>query len=172
MARGRGTSDGLLSRRRKRPSCSGRSARSRYPGAGAGAGVRPALARTSFTARPGELLLVTGPSGAGKSTVSKLLLRFYDPDSGTVTLDGVPLPHLPLARLRAQVALLPQETLVETGRHEELLSRPGGAYARLHRSQNNAVVDTGELRLPLSADDGRPLFRDEVWLPGGVDGRR
>ncbi len=71
-----------------------------------------------------------------------------------------------------RILVLDGGRIVETGRHEELLSRPGGAYARLHRSQNNAVVDTGELRLPLSADDGRPLFRDEVWLPGGVDGRR
>ncbi|MGW7485561.1 ABC transporter ATP-binding protein [Streptomyces sp. NPDC054786] len=263
----------------------------RYPGADAVAG--PALSRMAFTARPGELLLVTGPSGAGKSTVAKLLLRFYDPDSGTVTLDGVPLRDLPLSRLRERVTLLPQETLmlhdtiraniacgrpgasdqeiaeaaraadadafiralpdgydtgidphsarlsggqlqrlaiaramlrdapvlvldepttgldalaarrivqplrrlmrgrttimithdlnlapdadrilvldggriVEAGRHEELLSRAGGGYSRLHRSQNNAVMDTGELRLPLS-DDGRPLFRDEAWLPG------
>ncbi|MFF3503698.1 ABC transporter transmembrane domain-containing protein [Streptomyces sp. NPDC003247] len=243
----------------------------RYPGAD---GI--ALRDLSFTVHPGELVIVTGPSGAGKSTVSKMLLRFYDPDSGTVRLDGVPLRDFPLARLREYITLLPQETLVlhdtvraniacgrpgaseqaiveaakaadahdfieklpegydtrvdpnsarlsggqmqrlaiarailrdapvlvldepttgldamaarrvvkplrrlmtgrttimithdlnlapdadrilvidngrivETGRHDELLAR-GGAYARLHRSQNNAMMDTGELRLPL-----------------------
>ena len=242
-----------------------------YPGADT-----TALQNLSFTVSPGELVIVTGPSGAGKSTVSKLLLRFYDPDAGELLLDGVPLRDFPLARLREYVTLLPQETLVlhdtvraniacgrpgasdqaiedaaraadahdfvmrlpegydtrvdpnsarlsggqlqrlaiarailrdapvlvldepttgldamaarrvvkplrrlmtgrttimithdlnlapdadrilvvdrgrivETGRHEELLAR-GGAYSRLHRSQNNAVMDTGELRLPL-----------------------
>ncbi|WP_406476468.1 ABC transporter ATP-binding protein [Streptomyces sp. NBC_01615] len=242
-----------------------------YPGADT-----VALRGLTFDVRPGELVIITGPSGAGKSTVSKLLLRFYDPDSGSVLLDGVPVGDFPLARLREYVTLLPQETLVlhdtvraniacgrsgasdeaiveaaraadahefimslpegydtridpnsarlsggqlqrlaiarailrdapvlvldepttgldamaarrvvkplrrlmagrttimithdlnlapdadrilvvdhgrivETGRHDELLSR-GGAYSRLHRSQNNALMDTGELRLPL-----------------------
>lgn len=242
-----------------------------YPGAD-----RATLQGLSFTVTPGELVIITGPSGAGKSTVSKLLLRFYDPDRGDILLDGVPLRDLPLARLREYVTLLPQETLVlhdtvraniacgragasdraieeaaraadahefimrlpdgydtrvdpnsarlsggqlqrlaiarallrdspvlvldepttgldamaarrvvkplrrlmagrttimithdlnlapdadrilvvdrgrvvETGRHEELLAW-GGAYARLHRSQNNAVTDTTELRMPL-----------------------
>ncbi|WP_327320708.1 ABC transporter ATP-binding protein [Streptomyces sp. NBC_01235] len=79
----------------------------RYPGA-----PTPALEGLTFTARPGELVIITGPSGAGKSTVSKLLLRFYDPDSGAVLLDGTPLHDFPLDRLREYVTLLPQETLV------------------------------------------------------------
>ncbi|MEV5528038.1 ABC transporter ATP-binding protein [Streptomyces prunicolor] len=256
-----------------------------YPGAD-----RVALDGLSFTVNPGELVIVTGPSGAGKSTVSKMLLRFYDPDAGEVLLDGVPLRNLPLARLREYVTLLPQETLVlhdtvraniacgrpgaseqaimdaavaadahefilrlpdgydtkvdpnsarlsggqlqrlaiarailrdapvlvldepttgldsmaarrvvkplrrlmagrttimithdlnlapdadrilvvdrgqivETGRHEELMAR-GGAYSRLHRSQNNAAMDTGELRLPSFAETGIP-----VGMPMGV----
>ncbi|MEU2777412.1 ABC transporter ATP-binding protein [Streptomyces sp. NPDC007162] len=248
----------------------------RYPGAD-----RTALEGLSFAVSPGELVIITGPSGAGKSTVSKMLLRFYDPDSGQVLLDGVPVRDFPLARLREYITLLPQETLVlhdtvraniacgrpgasdqaiedaakaadahdfivrlpdgydtrvdpnsarlsggqlqrlaiarailrdapvlvldepttgldamaarrvvkplrrlmtgrttimithdlnlapdadrilvvdggrvvETGRHDELLAR-GGAYSRLHRSQNNAIMDTGELRLPLFVEHG------------------
>ncbi|MGW4908726.1 ABC transporter ATP-binding protein [Streptomyces sp. NPDC004270] len=251
----------------------------RYPGAD-----KAALEGLSFTVSPGELVIITGPSGAGKSTVSKMLLRFYDPDSGEILLDGVPIRDFPLARLREYITLLPQETLVlhdtvraniacgrpgaseqaieeaaraadahdfivrlpdgydtrvdpnsarlsggqlqrlaiarailrdapvlvldepttgldamaarrvvkplrrlmtgrttimithdlnlapdadrilvvdrgrivETGRHDELLAR-GGAYSRLHRSQNNAVMDTGELRLPLFTDQGAPV---------------
>ncbi|MEU1159773.1 ABC transporter ATP-binding protein [Streptomyces sp. NPDC005921] len=250
----------------------------RYPGAD-----KTALEGLSFAVSPGELVIITGPSGAGKSTVSKMLLRFYDPDSGEVLLDGVPLRDFPLARLREYITLLPQETLVlhdtvraniacgrpgasdqaiedaakaadahdfimklpdgydtrvdpnsarlsggqlqrlaiarailrdapvlvldepttgldamaarrvvkplrrlmtgrttimithdlnlapdadrilvvdggrivETGRHDELLAR-GGAYSRLHRSQNNAIMDTGELRLPLFVQQGGP----------------
>ncbi|MEU5210341.1 ABC transporter ATP-binding protein [Streptomyces sp. NPDC020742] len=66
----------------------------------------------SFTAVPGELLVVTGPSGAGKSTLAALLLRFYDPDSGSVRLDDIPVHRFPLAQLRQNITLLPQDTLV------------------------------------------------------------
>ncbi|WP_424863219.1 ABC transporter ATP-binding protein [Streptomyces sp. MMS24-I29] len=81
--------------------------RFRYPG-----GSEPVLRDLSFTASPGELVVITGPSGAGKSTLAALLLRFYDPDTGTIRLDGIPVDRMPLARLRANVTLLPQETLV------------------------------------------------------------
>lgn len=66
----------------------------------------------SFTASPGELLVITGPSGAGKSTLASLLLRFYDPDTGSVRLDGESVDRLPLTYLRQNVTLLPQDTLV------------------------------------------------------------
>ncbi|UQA94146.1 ABC transporter ATP-binding protein [Streptomyces halobius] len=66
----------------------------------------------SFAAGPGELLVITGPSGAGKSTLAALLLRFYDPDAGSIRLDGIPLDRLPLAQIRRNITLLPQEVLV------------------------------------------------------------
>ncbi|MEB8344109.1 ABC transporter ATP-binding protein [Streptomyces endophyticus] len=75
----------------------------------------PALRDVTLTAAPGELVLVTGPSGAGKSTLTQLLVRFYDPSSGVVRLDGTPLPELPLSHLRDQVTLLPQRTHVLHG---------------------------------------------------------
>ncbi|MEU3713825.1 ABC transporter ATP-binding protein [Streptomyces catenulae] len=71
-----------------------------------------ALSSLSFTARPGDFVVVTGPSGAGKSTLAALLLRFYDPDTGTIRLDGIPIDRLPLSDLRRNITLLPQETLV------------------------------------------------------------
>lgn len=96
----------------------------RYPGA-----PTAALESLTFTARPGELVIITGPSGAGKSTVSKLLLRFYDPDAGSVLLDGTPLHDFPLERLREYVTLLPQETLVlhDTVRANIACGRPGAS---------------------------------------------
>ncbi|MFD4942790.1 ABC transporter ATP-binding protein [Streptomyces sp. NPDC058239] len=72
----------------------------------------PVLRDLSFTASPGELLVITGPSGAGKSTLAALLLRFYDPDAGSVRLDGVSVDQLPLTYLRRNITLLPQDTLV------------------------------------------------------------
>ncbi|MER8086033.1 ABC transporter ATP-binding protein [Streptomyces sp. NPDC094048] len=74
--------------------------------------TEPVLRDVSFTASPGELLVITGPSGAGKSTLAALLLRFYDPDSGSIRLDGVPVDRLPLTHLRRNITLLPQDTLV------------------------------------------------------------
>ena len=71
-----------------------------------------ALNGVSFSVRQGEKLAIVGPSGAGKSTIFHLLLRFYDPASGRVTLDGVPLPDLDPAALRRRIALVPQDSVM------------------------------------------------------------
>ncbi len=120
-----------------------------YPGAD-----RTALEGLSFTVNPGELVIVTGPSGAGKSTVSKMLLRFYDPDAGEVLLDGVSLRNLPVARLREYVTLLPQETLVlhDTVRANIACGRPGAS--------EQAIVDAA-----VAADAHEFILR----LPDGYD---
>jgi ATP-binding cassette subfamily B protein len=76
---------------------------------------RAALADVSFAAEPGELVALVGRSGAGKSTIAKLLLRFYDPTSGAVRLDGHDLRELQLASLRENIAVLLQEALVFNG---------------------------------------------------------
>lgn len=68
----------------------------------------PALEHFDLTVRPGETVALVGPSGAGKSTVFTVLLRFHDPSSGRVQLDGVDVRELDPAQLRAQVALVPQ----------------------------------------------------------------
>lgn len=109
----------------------------RYPGAG-----RDCLHDVTFTAGPGELVIVTGPSGAGKSTLSKLLTRFYDPTAGVICLDGVPLTDVPLEFLRENVALLPQETLVLHGTIRENIEcgRPGATDAEIERAARDAVA--------------------------------
>ena len=61
---------------------------------------------------PGETVAVVGPSGAGKSTLIQLALRFYDPDSGAVRLNGVALPDLAPAELRAMMAMVPQDSVI------------------------------------------------------------
>jgi ABC-type multidrug transport system fused ATPase/permease subunit len=81
-----------------------------YPGR-----AQPALADVSLRVGPGETLALVGASGAGKSTIAKLLLRFYDPSAGRVTVDGIDLRELGLHDLREQIALLLQETLVFDG---------------------------------------------------------
>ena len=69
-----------------------------------------ALEHVGFKVKPGERVAIVGPSGAGKTTIFALLLRFYDPASGKVEIDGVPVNEAALPELRARFALVPQET--------------------------------------------------------------
>ncbi len=71
-----------------------------------------ALDDFTLTVAPGETVALVGPSGAGKSTVFQLLLRFHDPDAGSITLDGVDLRQLDPAQLRSRVALVPQDPVI------------------------------------------------------------
>jgi ATP-binding cassette subfamily B protein len=75
----------------------------------------PALNGFTLIARPGERLALVGPSGAGKSTVLRLLLRFYDPDGGSVRIDGVDLRQADPAEVRARMALVAQEAPLFSG---------------------------------------------------------
>jgi ATP-binding cassette subfamily B protein len=75
----------------------------------------PALRDFSLAIRPGERVALVGPSGAGKSTVLRLLLRFYDPDSGSVRIDGVDLQSVDPAEARARIALVGQDAPLFSG---------------------------------------------------------
>ena len=68
-----------------------------------------AIADFDLTIEPGETVAIVGPSGAGKSTIFQLAERFYDPQEGTVRLDGVPLTQADPADIRRRMALVPQE---------------------------------------------------------------
>jgi ATP-binding cassette subfamily B protein len=71
-----------------------------------------ALHDFSLDIAPGESVALVGPSGAGKSTVFHLLLRFYDPQHGTIRIDGADLKTLALPELRGSIALVPQDTVI------------------------------------------------------------
>jgi ATP-binding cassette subfamily B protein len=71
-----------------------------------------ALAGVALTIEPGETVALVGPSGAGKTTVLQLLLRFYDPSSGTIRLDGVDIATLDPAELRRCIGLVPQDPVI------------------------------------------------------------
>ncbi len=75
----------------------------------------PALNGLTLHVRPGERVALVGPSGAGKSTVFRLLLRFYDPQSGTIRVDGVPLPEADPAEVRRRMALVAQDAPLFSG---------------------------------------------------------
>ena len=72
----------------------------------------PTLHDFSLHVAPGETVALVGPSGAGKSTVFHLLLRFYDPQSGSIRIDGADLRALSLPELRGAIALVPQDTVI------------------------------------------------------------
>lgn len=79
----------------------------RYPGT-----ERDVLRDLSFHIPAGATVALVGPTGAGKSTLVSLLTRLYDPTGGVVRLDGVPLPQIPLGRLRGVIGLVPQDAFV------------------------------------------------------------
>jgi ATP-binding cassette subfamily B protein len=85
-----------------------------YPGS-----ARGALHEVSLSAAPGQTVAIVGASGAGKSTVAKLALRFYDPQRGSMLIDGVDARRLRLADLRRHLTLLLQETLIFDGTIEQ-----------------------------------------------------
>lgn len=85
----------------------------------------PVLERLDLVIAPGERLAVVGETGAGKSTIAKLAARFYDPQSGTVSIDGIDLRMLRFDSLRDAVAMVPQEGFLFTG-----TVRDNIAYAR------------------------------------------
>ncbi len=102
-----------------------------------GAGV---LDGVSFRVKPGEKIAIVGPSGAGKSTIFNLILRFYDPSSGRVTFDGVPLAETDPADLRAHIALVPQDVAVfgTSVRENIRFGRPDASDADVMRAAEAA----------------------------------
>lgn len=73
---------------------------------------QPTLEGLSMAIKPGETVAIVGSSGAGKSTLFALLLRFYDPSNGTISLDGINIKQLAEDDFRSQMALVPQDTMI------------------------------------------------------------
>ncbi|MGZ3237127.1 MAG: ATP-binding cassette domain-containing protein, partial [Burkholderiaceae bacterium] len=71
-----------------------------------------ALSNLTLDIKAGETIAIVGPSGAGKTTLFQLLLRFYDPQSGLITLDGVDIRQLDLHTLRGAIGIVPQDTVI------------------------------------------------------------
>jgi len=100
----------------------------------------PALDEVSFKVKPGEKLAIVGPSGAGKSTIFHLILRFYDPLSGSVSFDGVRLTDADPAALRSRIALVPQDSVVFAASVRENIrfGRPDASDAEVLRAAEQA----------------------------------
>jgi ATP-binding cassette subfamily B protein len=110
----------------------------------------PTLSDVSFRVEPGETVALVGPSGAGKSTVFNLLLRFFDPQSGEVRIDGVDARDASLAELRARMALVPQDVALFAGTIADNIryGRPDADDEAVHRAAVAAQADDFIRTLP------------------------
>jgi ATP-binding cassette subfamily B protein len=113
-----------------------------------------ALHEYSLSVAPGETVAIVGPSGAGKSTVFQLLLRFYDPQSGRVTLDGVDVSKADPVEVRRRLAVVPQETVVfgTTIAENIRYGRPDASEADVRAAAAAARIHDFIVSLPLGYD--------------------
>src|SRR6267142_1319723 len=132
----------MCGRRSKR-----RSGPLRYPSPRA---ARSLLKMCALPIRRGEKVAIVGPSGAGKSTIFHLILRFYDPDAGTIDFDGVPLRDVDPAALRRRVALVPQDTAIFAASVADNIrfGRPDASDADVARAAELALASEFVGRLP------------------------
>ena len=121
----------------------------------------------SLSVRAGEKVAIVGPSGAGKSTLFHLLLRFYDPASGTISFDGVPIRTADPGEVRKRIALVPQESVVfaATARDNIRFGRPEATDAEVERAADLAHASEFIRRLPGGFD--AQLGERGVTLSGG-----
>ncbi len=112
--------------------------------------ARPALADISFEVAAGSTVALVGPSGAGKTTVANLLLRFWDPDAGSIRLAGVDLREMTLDGLRRHIALVAQDTYLfnDTLEANIRLARPDASVADIGRAIEQAALSAFVATLP------------------------
>ncbi len=126
-----------------------------------------ALQDISLSVAPGETVALVGPSGAGKSTIIQLIQRFYDPMSGSVTLDGLDLRDLERAEFRKSMALVSQDAVIfaETARENIRFGRPDASDAEIEAAARAAHAHDFLTDLP----DGYDTYVGErgVMLSGG-----
>jgi ATP-binding cassette subfamily B protein len=127
----------------------------------------PVLRDVSFRAAPGEVVAIVGPSGAGKSTLFQLALRFYDPSSGAVALDGVDISTLDPADLRAEIALVPQDAFIFGASVADNIAygAPGASREAVVAAARQAAADGFIAALPEGYDT--QLGERGVTLSGG-----
>ena len=126
-----------------------------------------ALDGVNLSINPGETVAFVGPSGAGKTTIIQLILRFYDPASGRITLDGVDLRDVSRAAFRRSVALVPQDPVIfaASARENIRFGRPDATDAEIDAAAEAAAAHGFISALP----DGYDSYLGErgVMLSGG-----
>jgi ATP-binding cassette subfamily B protein len=129
--------------------------------------AQAALSSFDLAIEPGQTVALVGPSGAGKSTVLSLLLRFYDPQSGAIVLDGCPIDQMSLHSLRQRIAVVPQEPVIFSASALDNIryGKPQASADEVRAAARAAYADEFIDRLP----EGYDTFLGErgVRLSGG-----
>ena len=113
--------------------------------------ARVVLKGVSFVVPAGKTVAVVGPSGAGKSTISRILYRFYDITSGSVTIDGQDIRDVTQASVRAQIGIVPQDTVLfnDTIKYNIAYGRIGANESEIKDAARHAQIDGFIRELPL-----------------------
>jgi subfamily B ATP-binding cassette protein MsbA len=125
------------------------------------------LSDLSATIAAGEIVALVGPSGAGKTTIVNLVPRFYEPQSGTITLDGTDLRRLHLGSLRSAIAIVPQEAMLFSGTVAENIryGRLDATPSEIEAAAREANAEEFILDLPLGYET--PVGDRGMRLSGG-----
>jgi ABC-type transport system involved in Fe-S cluster assembly fused permease/ATPase subunit len=128
---------------------------------------RKILKGISFTVPPGRTVAIVGPSGAGKSTISRLLFRFYEPDSGRILIDGQDIAEVQQASLRAAIGMVPQDTVLfnDTIGYNVRYGRDGATEEEVREAARLAQIDRFIELLPEGYDT--PVGERGLKLSGG-----
>jgi len=128
---------------------------------------REILKGISFEVPAGKTTAIVGPTGAGKSTISRLLYRFYDVTAGRITIDGQDVREVTQASLRAQIGMVPQDTVLfnDTIAYNIEYGRPGAARAEIEAAANAAQIGNFVASLPKGYDT--PVGERGLKLSGG-----
>ena len=127
----------------------------------------PVLEDVSFTCRPGEMLALVGPTGVGKTTITQMISRFYEPDEGTIRIDGTDIRDVTVESLRRNISIVLQDTFLFNGTIAENISyaRPEATMDEIREAARAANIDQEIMAMP----DGYETITGErgIKLSGG-----
>ncbi|SFO46573.1 ATP-binding cassette, subfamily B [Mesorhizobium sp. NFR06] len=128
---------------------------------------RAAVHDLSFQVKPGETVAIVGPSGAGKSTVFSLILRFYDPETGRIVIDGVDVREADPAAVRQRIAIVPQDVTIFAASVRDNIGfgRQGASQAEIEAAAKAALADEFIAKLDKGYDS--QVGERGVTLSGG-----